>query len=361
MDEVIWHDLGSVEELTKIPLQGITVASTKIALSFANGEFAAISGQCNHVGGPLGDGNLDGEYVVCPWHNWKFHRTTGEGEPGFEADRVPRYDLKTEGGRLFINLTAATQRNHAPHAPHPLTRDLGREPGPVRVLGISTTAMDARFPRYSTSDDLLNTALDHAGTLGAESKLIRLNDLNFRPCEGYYSKAAAACTWPCSITQMDRNDQMDQVYEAIIFWADVVLVSTPIRWGNASSLYYKMIERMNCVQNQVTIRDRVMIHNKVAAFLITGGQDNIQTVAGQMQMFFGELGFLFPQFPFIAHSRGWTAEDMENNIAAVRGSEELHDGARELCARSVAMAKLALGSQLEADRIPRGGRKACPA
>ncbi|KAB2956847.1 MAG: Rieske 2Fe-2S domain-containing protein, partial [Thermoanaerobaculia bacterium] len=32
--------------------------------------------------GPLGQGRLDGDYVVCPCHGWKFHRATGEGEPG---------------------------------------------------------------------------------------------------------------------------------------------------------------------------------------------------------------------------------------------------------------------------------------
>lgn len=74
---------------------------------------------------------------------------------------------------------------------------------------------------------------------------------------------------------------------------------------------------MNCVQNQVTIRDRVMLRNKVAAFVITGGQDNIQAVAGQLLGLFAELGCHFPQFPYIAHRRGWTAEDMKNNIAYV--------------------------------------------
>ena len=90
---------------------------------------------------------------------------------------------------------------------------------------------------------------------------------------------------------MDPKDELDQVYEALVFWADVVLVSTPIRWGAASSLYYKMVERMNCVQNQETIADNTLIKNKVAGFLITGGQDNIQAVAGQMMTFFTEIGF----------------------------------------------------------------------
>src|SRR5436305_5282495 len=96
----------------------------------------------------------------------------------------------------------------------------------------------------------------------ARRKMIRLNALKFRSCEGYYSKSAQACTWPCSITQMDPSDELEQVYEAIVHWADVIVVSTPIRWGNASSLYYKMVERMNCIQNQVTIRNRVLMKNK---------------------------------------------------------------------------------------------------
>ena len=84
---------------------------------------------------------------------------------------------------------------------------------------------------------------------------------------------------------------MTEVYEGIVHWADAILVSTPIRWGSASSLYYKMVERMNCVQNQVTLRNKILLRNKVAAFIITGGQDNVQAVAGQMLGFFAEIGF----------------------------------------------------------------------
>jgi hypothetical protein len=83
----------------------------------------------------------------------------------------------------------------------------------------------------------------------------------------------------------------------------------------------------------------------------------VQAVAGQMLGFFAEIGCLFPQFPYIAHSRGWTAEDMERNIAFVQQSEELHQGARELAARSVTMAKVLLMTQAEPEKVSRGGRK----
>ena len=352
-----WHDLGDVEALKGQTLRQVSIGRTKIALTYKDGRFSAVSGVCNHVGGPLGDGHLEGDYLVCPWHHYKYHCATGEGEPGFEDDRVPRYDLAERDGHLFINLDAVTKRNKPGHEPHPLARPLRREAGAPRILGLSTTAMDAAYPRYSTSDALLVTALQHAESLGAETKLIKLNDLRFRHCEGYYSKAAHACTWPCSITQMDPEDELDRVYEGIVHWCDAVIVSTPIRWGSASSLYFKMVERMNCVQNQITIANNVLIRNKTAAFIITGGQDNIQGVAGNMLTFFSELGFDFPQFPFIAHSRGWSAEDMENNVAFVQRNRELHDGARELAARTLDKAR-SLIDAAALTKIARGGRKA---
>ncbi len=198
-------------------------------------------------------------------------------------------------------------------------------------------------------------------SLGAETRFLRLTDLNFRPCEGNYSKAANACTWPCAITERDPSDQLTAVYEGLVNWGDVIILSTPIRWGQASSLYHRMAERLNCVQNQVTIHNRVLIRNKVAAFIITGGQDNIQSVAGGLMTFWSELGYVFPPFPFIAHSRGWDAEDMEQNVVQVKKSEVLRDAARELVGRAVEFWKILDRHRDELERpMQRGGRKAQP-
>lgn len=129
-----------------------------------------ISGICNHAGGTLGLGRLSGDYVVCPWHAWKFHRATGLGEPGFEEDYVSAY--------------------------------------PIRVVGISSTVMNATEPRYSGSEALLTHALAHVSSGGCETRLIWRNDLKIRTCEGYYSTSAHACTWPGTIIQFDATDYL---------------------------------------------------------------------------------------------------------------------------------------------------------
>src|SRR6185437_3407745 len=106
--------------------------------------------------------------------------------------------------------------------------------------------------------------------------------------------------------------------------------------------------------------NRVLIRNKVAGFIIVGGQDNIQMVAGQMLGFFSELGFIFPQFPFIAHSRGWSHEDMEQNVEIVRSSKDLADGAHMLAQRCLDLAAHLTARDEAPASIMRGGRKANP-
>jgi len=358
MEPESWIDVGAADELRHKPVQQVLLGRKRIALVYKDGRFSAISGVCNHVGGPLGEGTLDGDYVVCPWHYWKFHCRTGEGEPGFEEDRVPAHAVRVENGRVLVEHTPSSKRGRKPHEPHPLARAPRREAGPIRVLGISTTAMTAGHPRYSTSEDLLSHALRSAAeALQCETQLLRIRDLRFRECEGFYSKSSRACTWPCSITQMDAEDQMDRVYEGIVHWADAIVVATPIRWGGASSLYYKMVERMNCIQNQETIANKHLLRNKVAGFIITGGQDNVQAVAGQMLGFFAEIGCQFPQFPYVAHSRGWSAEDMENNERYVQSSSLLHDGAAALVRRCAEMAQVMIQGTLGEGALIRGGRK----
>jgi multimeric flavodoxin WrbA/nitrite reductase/ring-hydroxylating ferredoxin subunit len=356
-----WIDVGASEELSKHTCRPVKLKSTPIALSFKDGKFGAVSHACNHVGGPLGEGHLDGDYIVCPWHNWKFHRVTGKGEPGYEEDCVPSFPVKVEKGRVLVDVANPTKRNKLPHEPHPLARKPERAPGPLRLAGISTTAMDASHPRFSGSDHLLGHALKAAKKAGAETRLITLNTLKFRTCEGYFSKSLRACTWPCSITQMDPKDEMDQVYEALVHWADAIIVATPIRWGAASALYFKMVERLNCVQVDVASKEDQLIRNKVAGFIIVGGQDNIQGVAGSMLSFFAELGFFFPQFPYVAHSRGWSHEDMENNVRIVRESKALAQGAEALALRCLDLAGRLIKAHMHMVPVSeRGGMKGRP-
>src|SRR5213592_1519841 len=357
-----WHRLGDKPELL---LQVPTVFKLdrwSVAVFHHDGRFRAIGNTCNHKGGPLSEGRLRGEFVMCPWHAWEYSVITGKGPEGYDEEQVPVFAVEERPDGVYVQTPPVMPRKLVKHKPSHLLETHAKTPGaPPRVLGISTTAMDEANPRFSTSDALLEHAMTRARDLQTDTQLIKLRTLKFQHCEGNYSKASHACTWPCAITERDPEDQLTAVYEGLIHWADVVIISTPIRWGNASSLYYKLAERLNCVQNQITIHNNLLIKSKVAAFIITGGQDNIQAVAGNMLTFWSELGFVFPQFPFIAHSRGWDAEDMQNNVRQVRASDALREAARELLGRAVDFWKVLDQNRAMMDKpMERAGRKANP-
>jgi len=355
-----WHRLGTKSELLERVPFCVKVDRHSVAVFLYDGRFRAISNVCNHKGGPLCEGRLRGEFVMCPWHAWEYSVVTGKGPASYDEEQVPVFAVEEREDGVYMQTPPVMPRKLVKHKPsHLLEPHLKPAGAPPRVLVLSTTAMDDANLRFSTSDALLEHARDQAQRRGADVQYIKLRDLKFRHCEGNYSKAAHACTWPCAITERDPEDQLTPVYEGLVHWADVVLIGTPIRWGNASSLYYKMIERLNCVQNQVTIRNQVLIENKVAAFIITGGQDNIQAVAGSMLTFWAELGFVFPPFPFIAHSRGWDAEDMQNNVRQVKMSDTLKEAAFELLDRAVDFWTIIDRHKAEMDKpMERAGRKA---
>ena len=58
MPDTEWTDLGPVDELKRRPLYHLVCEKTKIALTYGNNQFSAISGVCNHVGGRWAMGRL---------------------------------------------------------------------------------------------------------------------------------------------------------------------------------------------------------------------------------------------------------------------------------------------------------------
>lgn len=50
----------------------------EVALFKVNGKIFALENECPHRGGPLGEGDLQGHTVACPWHGWRFDIRDGK-------------------------------------------------------------------------------------------------------------------------------------------------------------------------------------------------------------------------------------------------------------------------------------------
>lgn len=79
------------------------VNGQQIALFNVEGTYYAIDNVCVHRGGPLGEGDLDGAAVTCPWHGWQFDVKTG-GCINNPAAKVVSYPVEVEGTDVKVLL-----------------------------------------------------------------------------------------------------------------------------------------------------------------------------------------------------------------------------------------------------------------
>src|SRR5213593_655200 len=189
MPATTWHRLGTKDELlARVPF-AIKIDRHRIAVFLHEGRFTAISDICNHKGGPLSEGRVRGEFVMCPWHGWEYSVLTGKGPEGYDEEQVPSFAIEERADGVYVLTPPVMPRKLVKHKPSHLLDEHPKPAGAAcRVLGISTTSMDDGNPRFSTSDALLEHAIARAGELKADTQLIKLRSLKFRHCEGNYSK-----------------------------------------------------------------------------------------------------------------------------------------------------------------------------
>lgn len=77
------HVLGLAAEVPVGEGRAYAVAGHQIAVfRLRDGTVRALSAVCTHAGGPIADGQIDAEVVVCPLHQHVFDLATGESRTG---------------------------------------------------------------------------------------------------------------------------------------------------------------------------------------------------------------------------------------------------------------------------------------
>ena len=102
IDPSAWIDVGAADELAARPLQQVSLGRKKIALICKDGQFSAISGVCNHAGGPLGEGKLDGCELICPRHGARFDVRTGAATRMPAIEPAPTYEVRVQDGDVLV-------------------------------------------------------------------------------------------------------------------------------------------------------------------------------------------------------------------------------------------------------------------
>jgi nitrite reductase/ring-hydroxylating ferredoxin subunit len=82
----------------------VEAEARSLALFNVSGTFYAIDNTCTHRGGPLGEGELAGEVVTCPWHGAQFIVKTGEVLAPPAPIGVRSFPVKVQGDDVLVEL-----------------------------------------------------------------------------------------------------------------------------------------------------------------------------------------------------------------------------------------------------------------
>jgi nitrite reductase/ring-hydroxylating ferredoxin subunit len=93
----------SAAELPIGRIRAVKVDDRTIAISHTARGFFATDNTCPHRGGPLAEGDLIGDEIVCPWHLWGFDVRTGLC-PGNADYTIVTHEVKVEGDRILVRL-----------------------------------------------------------------------------------------------------------------------------------------------------------------------------------------------------------------------------------------------------------------
>ena len=95
-----------VAQTSEIPAgQGkcVEVEGRRLAIFNVDGSYYAIDDVCQHEGGPLGEGELNGKIVTCPWHGWEYDVTNGINT--FDTDlKQEQFQVKVDGNDILVAL-----------------------------------------------------------------------------------------------------------------------------------------------------------------------------------------------------------------------------------------------------------------
>ena len=99
-----FEKVSGAEDMRPGDCREVTAGGRTVALFNVEGTLYALSNRCSHRGGPLGQGLLEGCFITCPWHDWRYDVRTGEHSAGIESFRVPSYEVKVEDGAVWVRL-----------------------------------------------------------------------------------------------------------------------------------------------------------------------------------------------------------------------------------------------------------------
>jgi multimeric flavodoxin WrbA len=100
---------------------------------------------------------------------------------------------------------------------------------------------------------------------------------------------------PGTYSDMGEGDEWPNMLRRVLD-SDIVVLATPVWWGNQSSEIQRVIERLDELHDKVLAGEPSPLEGKVGGIVITGDSDGAEHIIGSVCNFFNAVGLLIPPY-----------------------------------------------------------------
>ena len=104
ISKVDFLQIAPAGELPEGERMFIEVEGRSIVIFNLAGKLYAIGDVCSHDNGPVGDGEIEEQWIICPRHGARFDIRTGKATSLPAVVDIPSYPVRVAGGMIEIGL-----------------------------------------------------------------------------------------------------------------------------------------------------------------------------------------------------------------------------------------------------------------
>jgi 3-phenylpropionate/trans-cinnamate dioxygenase ferredoxin subunit len=102
--KVEFIDIATDDQLTEGERLFVEIGGKSIVVFKVAGKYFAIGDVCSHDNGPVGDGEIEGNEIICPRHGGRFNIVTGKATSLPALVDIPAYPVRVVDGMIQIGM-----------------------------------------------------------------------------------------------------------------------------------------------------------------------------------------------------------------------------------------------------------------
>src|SRR5438477_8330843 len=107
MKQQKWIRITNCENIPLREGRSLKIGECEIGVFNLGDRFLAVENRCPHRGGPLANGIVSGDSVICPLHGWKVDLQHGNVQRPAETPAcIKTFRTRVEAGTLLLEITS---------------------------------------------------------------------------------------------------------------------------------------------------------------------------------------------------------------------------------------------------------------